>query len=90
MWAMAHEEDLPERWSDPRCDVLRCICSNGWEGDYSLGSAFDHKPARWPQCFPAGAEGDASCTIIVVRRVDAPEQRKNRVSESRQNHREKV
>jgi len=71
MWILAAEEDLPERWSDPRIDALRCICSNGWEGSYSLGSALHHKPGFFPQCFPDGADGDSCCTVVVLRETEA-------------------
>ena len=71
MWVLASEEDLPERWGDPRADALLCICSNGWEGSYSLGSALHHKPTFFPQCFPDGADGDSSCTVLIVRRTNA-------------------
>lgn len=69
MWVLASNDELPERFSDPRCEDFRCICSNGFEGSISIGSAFLHKPHRWPQCFPDGAAGDASCTSAIVRRT---------------------
>jgi hypothetical protein len=68
-WTLAGETDLPERWGDARSDALRCACSNGWEGGYSLGSAFDHKPARWPQCFPDGADGESACTVVILKQM---------------------
>lgn len=70
-WTLSSFDDLPERFADPRCDDFRVVCSNGWEGGISIGSAFDHKPPRWPQCFPQGADGDACCTRVVLRREGA-------------------
>lgn len=64
----AQQEELPERFG-PECDAFKVICSNGFVGDLSLETAFRHKPAQWPQCFPLGAEGDSSCSILEMRRV---------------------
>jgi hypothetical protein len=66
---LASVDELPERFDDPRCGDFRTVCSNGFEGGISIASAFIHKPSRWPQCFPNGAEGDASCTNAIIRRV---------------------
>lgn len=68
-WELSDYDELPDRFSDPRCKEYRTICSNGFEGDISLGSAFIHKPRRWPQCFQDGADGEACCTSVLVRRV---------------------
>ena len=68
-WELSSYDDLPERFSDPKCKEFRTICSNGFDGDISIGSAFLHKPSRWPQCFPDGPNGDACCTSVVVRVV---------------------
>jgi hypothetical protein len=70
-WELASVDDLPDRFTDPRCDDFRTICSNGFEGDISIGSAFVHKPRNWPQCFPNGEDGDCSCTAVIVRRLSA-------------------
>lgn len=72
-WIKASADDLPERFTDPRCAEFRYICSNGFESDITLSAAFLHKPHRWPQCFPNGADGDCSCTLAIVRRVAPPE-----------------
>lgn len=71
-WTLSSWDDLPERFNDPRCDEFRTFCSNGFVGDISLGSAFTHKPSFWPQCFPDGPDGDASCTTVLMR---APSER---------------
>lgn len=68
LWVLADDDELPERFTDPRCDDFRCVCSNGFEGDMTIGSAFLHKRARWPQCFPE-IDGDAICTNVLVRRA---------------------
>jgi hypothetical protein len=68
-WILASEDDLPTRFTDPRCGDFRCVCSNGFEGGLNLGSAFLHKRSRWPQCFPS-PDGDAVCTNVVVRRTE--------------------
>jgi hypothetical protein len=62
-------DDVPERFTDPRCDEFTTVCSNGFHGDLSVGSAFLHKPKRWPQCFPNGEGGDACCTTVVLRKT---------------------
>jgi len=72
MWIMADEAELPARFTDPGLDEFRYVCSNGFEGDVSVGSAMQHKPHRWPQCFPDGVEGDACCTTVLVRRAGSP------------------
>lgn len=66
MWVLANDDELPRRFTDPRCGEFRCICSNGFEGGLNLGSAFLHSPTRWPQCFP---QRDAICTNVIVRRL---------------------
>ncbi|WP_420411647.1 DUF5131 family protein [Roseibium sp.] len=68
-WAPATIEDLPARFTDPECERFRCISSCGFVGDLSIGSAFLHKPDRFPDCFPNGADGDAICKSAFVRRV---------------------
>lgn len=68
-WIEASWDDVPSRFTDPRCADFRTVCSNGFVGDLSIGSAFMHKPARWPQCFPQGEDGDACCTTRLERRV---------------------
>lgn len=68
-WMAASYDELPDRWGDPRCADFRTVCSNGFVGDISLGSAFMHKPSHWPQCFPNGADGDCSCTVRLERRA---------------------
>lgn len=67
-WAPATDGEIPERFG-PACDPFLTICSNGFVGELSIGSAFIHKPARYPACFPNGADGDAICNSAVVRRV---------------------
>lgn len=67
-WHLAAKRELPETFRDPRCEQFRCICSNGFEGDLSIGSAFVHKPRSYPQCFPGGEDSDAVCTSVFVRR----------------------
>jgi len=62
-------DELPDRFTDPRCDDFHWVCSNGCVGGISIGSAFVHKPARWPQCFPDGEEGQACCTRVLLRKV---------------------
>lgn len=69
MWILADEEELPERFTDPRLDEFRYVCSNGCETTVTIGGALIHKPSRWPQCFPDGADGGASCTTVLVRRT---------------------
>lgn len=73
MWVLADEDELPERFTDPRLGDFRYVCSNGFEGTVTIGSAMQHKPARWPQCFPDGADGDACCTTVLVRIQTSPE-----------------
>lgn len=68
MYELASWDDLPARFSDPRCGDFITVCSGGFEGDISIGSAFMHKPARYPQCFREDAE-DACCTTVLLRRV---------------------
>lgn len=34
-----------------------------------IGSAFMHKPPHFPQCFPDGADGDACCTRVLLRKT---------------------
>ena len=60
-WAPVTEEEIPDKFG-PVCDPFRTMCSNGFIGGLSLDSAFLHAPHRWPQCFPQGADGDATCT----------------------------
>lgn len=69
VWVQASDDELPDSFRDPRCADFRCICSNGFEGSLSLASAFRHKPSSWPQCFPDGPNGEASCTSEIVRRA---------------------
>ncbi|WP_119167092.1 DUF5131 family protein [Algihabitans albus] len=64
----ATAEELPERFG-PECDAFKVICSNGFVGDLSLETAFRHKPAHWPQCFPRGPEGDCCCNPIEMVRI---------------------
>lgn len=68
MWRLASDEEIPERFTDPVCAEFACVCSNGFEGDLTIGSAFLHKRTRWPQCFPV-PDGDAICTNVVLRRI---------------------
>lgn len=67
-WRQANEDEIPERFG-PACDSFRVMCSNGFVGDLSLESAFPHKPARYPDCFPMGADGDSSCNVVTMIRV---------------------
>jgi protein gp37 len=67
-WAPASDDEIPERFG-AACDAFRCMCSNGFFGEMALGSAFLHKPRAYPQCFPNGADGDASCTSAILRRL---------------------
>jgi len=67
-WRPATDEELPRRFGDA-CAPFRCMCSNGFVGELAIGSAFLHKPKRWPQCFPNGANGDASCNAENIRHV---------------------
>lgn len=67
-WRPAVDDELPERFG-PECDAFRTMCSNGFVGSLSLESAFMHKPRAWPQCFPHGEDGDASCIGATMRRV---------------------
>lgn len=69
MYDLASWDEVPERFTDPRCDDFLIVCSGGFEGGLSLGSAFIHKPAHFPKCFPTGADGDACCTRALLRRV---------------------
>jgi hypothetical protein len=69
MWRLASDDELPSRFTDQQCAEFRCVCSNGFEGDLSLGSAFLHKPARYPQCFPAGDGEVARCTTVILRQI---------------------
>jgi len=68
-WVQADEEELPDSFRDPKLVDFLYVCSGGWEGTVSIGSAFQHKPARYPHCFPHGADGDACCTTVLLRRV---------------------
>jgi len=65
-WRLASEDELPDSFRDPCCKKFLFVCSNGWEGDVSIGSAFWHKPRRYPKCFPVH-EGDSVCTIVLLR-----------------------
>lgn len=65
-WEDVSDDDLPARWGDA-CKGFRVICSNGFVGSLTLGSAFLHKPSTWPQCFPNGEDGRACCTTRVQR-----------------------
>lgn len=69
IWVLANEDELPERFTDPRLDDFLYVCSGGWEGTVSIGSAFIHKPSRYPQCFPDGEDGNACCTTVLLRRA---------------------
>lgn len=66
-WTQASDDEIPDRWLDLRQADYRCICSNGFEGTFNLGSVFLHRPSRWPQCFP-GNSADSICTIEVLHR----------------------
>ncbi len=66
-WVDVGEDDLPTRWD--ACKDFRVICSNGFVGRYGLDSALEHKPWRWPQCFPDGEHGGACCTLRVQKRI---------------------
>lgn len=68
MYELASWDDVPTRFGDPRCDDFLLVRSCGFEGGLSLGSAFIHKPARYPQCFPSGADADSCCTGALLRR----------------------
>lgn len=74
-WNLAGDGELPEKFTDPRCDEFLTICSNGFEGSLNIGAAFSHKPARWPLCFPNGQDEDATCTSAIVRRKPSPWQK---------------
>lgn len=67
-WAPAQDNEIPEKFG-PECEGFRCMCSNGYVGKLSIGSAFIHKPHRWPQCFPNGAEGESSCRSVFLQRI---------------------
>lgn len=71
MYELAAWDDLPNRFGDPRCDDFMVACSGSWTGGISIGAAFMHKPRHQPQCFPAGADGDACCTTVLLRRVSS-------------------
>jgi len=68
-WAACVEDELPLTFSDPRLKDFATACANGFVGDLSLAAAFEHKPSRWPHCFPEGADGDSSCGVTTFRRV---------------------
>ena len=68
-WRRAEDAEIPMSFRDPLLKDFRSICSNGFVGALSLESVFRHKPSRWPQCFPNGAAGNASCTCLIVRRA---------------------
>lgn len=68
-WVEVDGNELPDRFTDPECDQFRCISSCGFVGDLSIGSAFLHKPDRFPDCFPGGADSEAICNSIFVKRV---------------------
>ena len=70
-WRLANETELPKRFTDPAIDDFQYVCSNGWEGSVSIGSAFIHKPHRWPQCFPGGPESKAVCTCVLLKKEPA-------------------
>jgi len=70
-WEPCDPDDLPESFRDPACDDFRCVCSNGFVGDLSIGSALLHKPSSWPQCFPNGEDSDAICVSSFQKRVMA-------------------
>lgn len=68
-YELADWDELPERFTDPRCDEFITACSGGFVGDISIGAAMIHKPSRFPQCFPFGADGDAGCTTVLLHRI---------------------
>lgn len=72
-YELAAWDDLPDRFTDPRCDEFITACSGGFVGDVSIGAAFTHKPSRYPQCFPGGEDSDACCTTVLLRRVTPPD-----------------
>lgn len=67
-WAPATDDEIPTQFGDA-CKPFRTLCSNGFVGELSLESGLLHKPARWPQCFPDGEEGESSCNPVFIRRV---------------------
>lgn len=67
-WAPVSDDEIPVQFGD-LCSDFRTLCSNGFVGELSIGSALIHKPHNWPQCFPDGSDGDASCESAVMRRV---------------------
>ena len=67
-WETCGEDDLPTRFIDPAINDFRIVCSNGFVGTLSIGSAFQHNPRNWPQCFPNGDDGDAICACSYQRR----------------------
>ncbi len=70
-WEPCDEDDLPVSFRDPAIDDFRIVCSNGFIGDLSIGSAFSHSPRRWPQCFPNGADSYSTCKSSYQRRKQA-------------------
>lgn len=68
VWEPVSNDDVPDKFGD-ECKPFRTMCSNGFVGDLSICSGFMHKPHRWPQCFPDGADGEAICTGQIVKRV---------------------
>jgi hypothetical protein len=70
-WTEADWNDVPDSFSDPSIDDFRILCSNGFVGDLSIGSAFRHKPGQFPDCFPHGPDRDAVCKMTLQRRVAA-------------------
>ena len=67
-WLPCDPEELPERFGTD-CERFSVVCSNGFVGELAVSSALLHKPSRWPQCFPDGADGDACCTTVCMKRL---------------------
>ena len=63
VFAPITDDELPQNFG-PECDDFICMCSNGFVGDLSIGSAFLHNPKHYPNCFPNGQESDAVCNSV--------------------------
>ncbi|MBO6759320.1 MAG: phage Gp37/Gp68 family protein [Roseibium sp.] len=68
-WKPVADSEVPETFRSPECAQFRVVSSCGYVGDLSIGSAFMHKPARYPGCFPNGPDGDAICETVFMRNV---------------------
>lgn len=68
-WIKCDFAELPSSFRDPIIRNSALGCDNGYVSDISLEAATLHKPSRWSQCFPHGADGESDSHPVAFRRA---------------------